>query len=412
MIPDVNIPVSFVEYDEVLMGTIMDSIAEDSCVVFLGPLFGEDNQGAKISKRLWDYFDKTGPKVDDDFQNLFIRKNQYDDPSMAFMIKKFYMNICESPAPDRGSMPIYRNVAKIGFSAFVAFGQDNFLRNTFDEHGFEYVFQYYSTKGPDTNPLKIWNRDAGGTGDQQRRDPSDLTGVPVIFNCYGKITDPRSLITNYDTYYQFLFAILSDRSFFSPELHRKLGSARVCIFLGFDLKKWYVPILFQRINTYLNPGFKPILAASLNDTDVSNNEYVKWLQRYPLGLKRISSTVSFLETILETANNDKAGILRTPARKPEITNRKCSDRPDYADVAAQWRHRLETADADVMLAMFGEMIHWFEEKSCKNEQIYMIMKKASLFNAMEKHSLGLISDEAFDIAVARIRFAVVKFLTP
>ena len=256
--------------DEITIEEIITEIQDYSTVLFLGPLFGIDGKGKRIFELVGECFKNYGTSVDTDFENLFIRKTESSFLPMARRMKEIYESITPGD--------IYENIAKMNFSAMVCFTQDMFLAKAFEKNNIPYCFEYYSLKG--TNPL-----------------PPIPEGMPFIYNLYGKYDDTNSLITDYSTFYAFLFSIMGNNNFFSANLINKLSDAKVLLFLGFDLKEWYVPLLVTKIYNSGPPSRNEMLTvASLNDTE-DNAAYLQWIKKYPLNLSLIPESEDLIKRL-------------------------------------------------------------------------------------------------------------------
>jgi hypothetical protein len=394
---------TYVEYNEDTLETIIDSVANNACILFLGPLFGQTNDGKKINDLLFQELWKNNIKVDNDFQNLFIKKIDTPPQKIALRMKNFYNSTGDTVPPATGSTTfIYRNVAKINFNAVIVFGQDVFLKNAFDEEGFIYDFRYYSSKGPQPPVIR-----SGG----KALNMGPAESIPIIYNVFGNYNDAQSLITDYGTYYKFLFAIMGDPSFFPADLNARIASAQVFLFLGFDLKKWYVPLLVTRFYNIGNTITKSMFASSMNDTDVSNNEeYVNWLGRYPLNLQPIGDTAAFLDSVVATPDGIQKGLLRAKDNPAMLVKSQYYEQPEFRQKKAEWLNQLGTEGAEAMQATFDDMIAFFGQTGFEESKIFILLKKASLCTAIEDKMENTITAELFDTYVARVRKDVIVYI--
>ena len=123
-----------------------------------------------------------------------------------------------------------------------------------------------------------------------RRNPSF-----IIF--FGSVNDLNSLILDYDSLYDFLINILKADQEVPLQLKNILGSARAFLFLGFDLRKWYIPLIIRKFNQFiLTPSCTRAAVsavACLDDTpDVPADSIAESLNKYPLLFKPFKKMTS------------------------------------------------------------------------------------------------------------------------
>jgi hypothetical protein len=326
--------------EEITVEDIIAAIGSYSTVLFLGPLFGTDVQGKRIFELVRESFKNYGTSVDTDFQNLFIRKTESSFLLMARRMKEIYNLITPGN--------IYEKIASLNFSAMVCFTQDTFLVEAFEKNGIPYSFEYYSAKG--TNPV-----------------PPVPKGMPFIYNLYGKYDDTNSLITDYTTLYTFLFSIMGNNNFFSTNLLNKLSDAKVLLFLGFDLKKWYVPLLVTKIYNSGPPSRNEMMTiASLNDTE-DNAAYVQWIKKYPLNLSLIPES----EDLITRLSN-------TDACKRPQTHNPSSAKEGEKD---KWIKMLgNIADVEELLKLYSEIIDYSKENNSIDTTFFTTVRSSILMS--------------------------------
>jgi hypothetical protein len=205
--------------------TIVNSINEGKCVLFLGPMFGQTADGQKIHDTLLAYL-LTGRNynIDQEFPNLFILADNGDrrKAELILDIRKYYKTIQESP--------IYTDILKIKFRGIVNCTGDMFLENKLGEAGISHKFAYYNG-GPAYD---------GVTGE-------DRLNYTYLYNVFGNCTDSNSVIIDYNRFYNFLIVLLGGTSELPSELVDILSVATVFLFVGFDLSLWYVPLILRKL---------------------------------------------------------------------------------------------------------------------------------------------------------------------
>lgn len=370
---------------------ILEGIKMNKCVLILGPLFAMDKEGNKIQDNLTQKLLKSGLSLDDEFQNLFIVEQSADDWGITSKIITFY----DTAIPN----DIYNNVAKIRFNSILTFTQDVFLLNAFKGQKFDYIFKYFSADGSKQN------------------EESDITDKinkpPVIYNVFGHYKDSNSLIISYSSFYEFLFAILGNKQTFPLELITQLSESRVFVLLGFDLKKWYVPLLITKLYTLGRDNSnqrRPMAVATLNDTDTSNEEYVRWLTRYPLSIKFIEGTSQqFIDKILADENVFRKSQ-QEQLRQPDEGIFFYKD-PDFQNKKVTYLEKIgSTGNEDDLLAVSKEIFSFFLEKNYSPEaQNFLTGIKGRLCNIISEKAKGNI--DRSDVKVLnQIRDDLMKFI--
>jgi len=358
---------------------IIEAIGSYSTVLFLGPLFGVDNNNKKICDQIGEYFRNNGPLVDTDFQNLFICKKEFDNKQkqyspllMANKMKAAYNMI--KPGD------VYEQIAKLNFSAMVCFTQDTFLVKAFEKNNIPHCFDYYSVKGHDPESLA----------------PNEL---PVIYNVYGKYDNANSLILDYESFYDFLFSILGNNNFFSTNLSNRLSDADVLLFLGFDLKKWYVPVLVTKIYNSIPPSKKQRLMqiAAFNDTDQENEAYLQWLGKYPLNLSLIPQSDVLIDK-----------LSKTPACLRAIRESSSSNNEEKN----KWIEELgNIASVDELLELYNDIIDYANELKLTELRNFFTKEKQLIISAQKDVLSEEISYEQFRIEWKRSLARSITYLS-
>ena len=276
-----------------MVTTLNTFIASQSCVLLLGPLFGIDENNQKIHVVLKDLL--TGPpndlQLDDEFDNLYISKSSdgSQTPYLIDQICTYYQNLNRNP--------IYDQILDIGFRAIITYTSDLLLTdaNTTKD---EYDFAFFSPKS--SQPLNEDNQVSG------------ISRRPIIYNIFGSIDDLNSLITDYDSLYDFLINILKADQEFPLQLKNILSNAKAFVFLGFDLSKWYIPLIVRKLNQFILNGTRAKTSVSafacLDDTPiVPPHSVTDSINKYPLIFKPFSQLTS-LDLIHELAQLPKRPI--------------------------------------------------------------------------------------------------------
>lgn len=239
-----------------------EQIRLNKAVLIIGPLFGVDRDGKRLHLALRAKLEPAMREIDDDFENVYIGRQKMYKALMNQQFKEFYDEFKPSG--------VYDQLAKINFSAYVNFSNDPYLVAALERGDHDHTFSY------NVNPPVSKNRSV-----------NKIEKPPYVFNVFGSYEDTNSIINGYDTYYEFLFSILGNAKFFPTELTNRIKDAAVVIVVGFDLKKWYAPLILRKIldvGKQKNEVEDTMILTSLNDTDTTNSLYVQWLNRFPLNL--------------------------------------------------------------------------------------------------------------------------------
>jgi hypothetical protein len=271
--------------DKRMVNTLNTFISSGSCVLLLGPLFGIDENNQKIHVVLKNLL--TEPpyelKLDDEFDNLYISKSSdgSQTPDLVTQIYTYYQDLKRNP--------IYDKILEIGFRAIITFTSDLLL---YDANAAKNVYDFYFFSSKSNQTLNDQNQPA-------------LSRRPVIYNIFGNINDLNSLITDYDSLYDFLINMLKADQEFPLQLKNILSNAKAFVFLGFDLSKWYIPLLVRKLNQFiLNTRAKTSVSAfaCLDDTPVlSPNSIADSINKYPLVFKPFAqlSSVELINALSE-----------------------------------------------------------------------------------------------------------------
>ncbi|MET7000202.1 SIR2 family protein [Chitinophaga defluvii] len=286
------------DQDESIYRSLLKGISTGECALILGPLFGVTQDGKKIHEMLRHTLQQDYKvDLDTDFDNLFIVR-KYPDAVFEFQlrgaIQEFYADI--QPQVHK----VYDDLVQINFHAIVSFTQDEFLKDAFKRAQSQKVFQYFSVKGTAAENTPPANN-AGATLGARKKGP------PILYNLYGRCNDPDSLIVGYDTFYEFLFSFIGEKQQQQlREMSERLKDSKMFLFLGFNLKKWYVPLLLTMLLKRQSSIRIPAIA-TMDDTDEqSNQNYMEWLSRYPMAMSFVDGTsIELIEKIIAAGKKEQ-----------------------------------------------------------------------------------------------------------
>ena len=212
----------------------VEYIESGHCILFLGPNFALDSGGKKIHEQIKTHLQTSSfaEKLDFSYDNLFIFKESKpraaDKMRLNLELKKSYKNI--------KTHDIYNKIAAIPFSAIISCSPDDLIKRAHDEEQFDINFQYYSRKGV--------NSTANGEKKQ----------ATYLYNVFGFYDNEDSLITTYESFFKFIISILGDEQKLPLELRNRIAQAKIFVLMGFDLTKWYMPLLVHKIHSFKQEG--------------------------------------------------------------------------------------------------------------------------------------------------------------
>jgi hypothetical protein len=373
--------------DKRLAGTLNTFIASQSCVLLLGPLFGVDQDDQKIHLVLKNLL--TSPpnelQLDDEFDNLYISKSS-DGAQNADLINQMYTYY-----QGLGRNAIYDKILDIGFRAIITYTSDLLLyeANTVKN---EYDFSFFSAK---SNQLL----------NDQNQLPAVVSKRPIIYNIFGNINDLNTLITDYDSLYDFLINILKADQEFPLQLKNILSNAKAFLFLGFDLSKWYIPLLVRKLNQFILNGTRAKTSVSafacLDDTPVVPPRSVTdSINKYPLVFKPFAqiSSIELIHTL--------AQLPKRPARPNGIELRQ----PTQAerDFFAKWNMRLKEYGSSEGLQAFFQAYRELNYGGMLKKELDIL---AMQYNEYVSQRMSMrLSDEDFTVGCNKIIDSLLNYI--
>lgn len=274
--------------------TITAQLAENDVVLFLGPLFGLTEDLKMINLLFREELVRQNFMLDGEFENFFILKGTShktvatDLISLRTQYKRFY----ESLKPHR----IYEDIAMLKFKAIVNCTHDLYMEKALKKYDIDHYFSFFSVKNvsPQADILLAGIKEG-----------IDTEAQTVLYNVYGSYQDQQSLISDYESFYQFLISLLSAKQEIPQQLKTSLERADVFIFLGFDLTKWYIPLMIRKLfllanNTkvacYATLDVTPLPAAG--PAPANEEERYSFLYRYPSSfLIAKENSIDFIQKI-------------------------------------------------------------------------------------------------------------------
>ncbi|REG94375.1 toll/interleukin-1 receptor domain-containing protein [Algoriphagus antarcticus] len=196
---------------------IVKRIAEDKCLVILGPELLYEN-GESINSKLAKFLqEKIGDQVkyypDDE---MFKFASSHTTVLIEDDIQDFYDQLEPND--------IYRKIAEIPFSTIINTSPDKTLNKAFKEKNLKFDYDHYRK------------------GESQKVSPR--AHKTLIYNIFGDYTDINSIVLTFDNLFDYLFSIMGD---FELNIKTELRHATSVLFIGFNFDKWYFKLLLRLI---------------------------------------------------------------------------------------------------------------------------------------------------------------------
>lgn len=207
---------------------IIDAIKSNSCMLFLGPEAVTMPDGKLIHRAALEYIqDKNG--IDDvtfyeGEEFLYFHRNIRQTAYMG--ISKFYK---QQPIPS-----IFDAIAEIPFYFILNASPDIYLKQVFEQRNFKFHFSHYKIE-------------------DKQEEVDDISGkTPLLYNIFGTVDMPNSLIFTHDDLFRFLFSITEKGHKIHPKVASQFQNASFLIFLGFKFERWYVKLLLRLLGIHEN----------------------------------------------------------------------------------------------------------------------------------------------------------------
>ena len=336
--------------------------------VRIPPEFGHDNEGKSIYEHVKaKVFEEWQEKIDYRYENLFIfSESEADVEFKKFALIGRLMEIYQEIQPHS----MYDLIAKIPFSAIINCSNDGFLEAAMKKERTPYTLDYYSGDG------------------YFKEDPENLPSdtKTSICNVFGKLTDSHSFIVTYDMFFAFLSSIMSENQSLPVHLSDKIAKAELFLLMGFDITKWYIPLLVYRLNRYGQNAKSSFHKrwGLINEIDTHNNDATIALKTFPLKIKILAEGV--IESI-ETLYNK----LTVAHSKPIPTGKTPS-------ILTELMKSVQQEDIENVISEFFEYV---EPLNIKLEELILI--KGRFKDLKKQELLGLIPNEEINTGRMRIR---------
>lgn len=214
------------------------SIYNQTCILILGPKMAtfrvNDNEEMLLegfSKQLAEELDTKGISYEKTQRNdlaYTALRWQKGARLSSSMLREEYCSFFQANA--MFSPEAYKELAKLPFFLVV---------NTNAE---EYMLQAFQRTGKEANQLHYnYQRN------QTPLIPKMSTEQPLIYNLFGDIKDPESLVITKEDEVEFINNLLKNQSTLPTEVLQHFNKKKTYLFLGFDANTWHLPLLFRSL---------------------------------------------------------------------------------------------------------------------------------------------------------------------
>lgn len=251
---------------------IKNDIIAGKCVLILGPdLYVQEIDDLNLERK--QYYRKL------DAENQGIHYFEKDEVFSAVDNEFYLENSINSFFAGKGDIPLLELVSTVKFPLILNASPDQSLVTYLTEAGEPFAFDHFE-----------------GELDQNKVLQFDIN-TPLIYNVFGAISDPQSLIITHDSLYKSMQELLPKNSF-PPNIRAFLKNARSFIFLGFKFESWCYQLLSYKILS--EDESKKIRMIKLSSTNLEKDNSVNIIMSSAMGMKFTENSPSqLLEKIIQ-----------------------------------------------------------------------------------------------------------------
>lgn len=229
------------KWTEAQWETLIHSIAENRCILMLGPDASSVQINGKYQALTKLLAKEMSKAINPVYQNNIDKSNltqvsqyywkDYKRNSLEAKVKSFYKNW------EKKTTRLHKNLAVLPFYLAIISSPDKMFFNAMKQAKKEPIIDWYHFNNKRTRTVNM------GTVDN-----------PLLFYLYGCVEDPTSLVLSENDLMTFFRSLIS-KTFNLPgqvqsELQKKEKSF---LFLGFGFKNWYLRILFDFLFHKIEP---------------------------------------------------------------------------------------------------------------------------------------------------------------
>lgn len=364
---------------------ILSHIQKEQCVIFLGDELAANKEGKFLKNIAYDFFAQENPdtKLDLDIDKFYFFNNEISQKSnFATQMVDF---LEENDTPLR----LHKLIACINFPLIISLTPDKIMHNAFPSGVAKSDYYYY------------------------KREPTEIEKIdsqhPLVYNLFGSIEDTESLLLTTDDLLEYLFAIIGGGEEAKRPIHSEvktvLSKAKYFIFLGFDLDKWYIRILFKYFDIRSKgTGLDHYIGNPSTKNFYMNNFKVGFLDASP---EEIMNAI-YKKAVEEDSKKSSNRFLRFKLSEQEelVPIKSVSE----SDIVEEFAIRIKTFIGKANLAeafiAFEKMISLYK-KEYQNE---LILLQSQYNNNENRWDKNLISNANYEMEKSRITQALLNLI--
>jgi len=293
---------------------LVQAINNNECILVLGPNIASlerDGQQIPLEQLLMEYLSeqllKANPQapLPEDSNLAYVAKQLEDAllPKCNFQEGKARAQLGEIMQAfyeqyDFSDFPVFADIAKLPFRFVLNTNPDQFLLDAYqEENKFSAVCEYYHYRNPSHNNSIVANKEF------------ITPDAPLIFNLFGSIEEPNSLIITETEQLDFLDTILQQENTagIPNDIAIEFTSSKekdfekTFAFLGFDFNQWHLRLIMHIINRFQKQKETYALQDPKNLSDLTTFFYKRNFEVNFIDF----SPRNFATTLLEKINSQK-----------------------------------------------------------------------------------------------------------
>jgi hypothetical protein len=343
---------------------LIDSLIKHKCILMLGPEIKTEEFNGELRplKEILSYqlAQETKKKEINDYDLAEVAENHIRQHNgKRNKLEKEVVEFYNSKKDE--IIEIYKNLAKLPFPLIISSSHDDRLVEALEREKRKPVYQWYNFRG-----RKGEHEQEAGTIQN-----------PLVFNLFGSIKKPKSLVLSEQDILDFLAAFISGTSplpkYIKSELKNKEKSF---LFIGFGLKNRYFRVLFSHLREEKRdiPSFAIEKAEPAKNRDYFNIFFYKneW---YNIHIQERNTLDSFVQELCRRVND------YTPKKIPTVFLCYCEEDEKFAE---DLRKKLKANDIELWRDNNNRRGKDYRGAECKP----IIMEKIDYFLILRSKTLA------------------------
>lgn len=343
---------------------LLRTIQDEKCILLLGPDCAINEKGERLFMSFLQHFEEFNQALDYDMEELINFRGDGSLKNDLLLDMKDYYEEHSQP----GSF--HKKIACIPFHLVIYSTPDRLLENAFRSYGLPVNSSHYYAKG-------------------EPQDISEPTkNAPLVYHLLGDIEEEDSIVLTYEDLFDFIFAVVGGGEGGKPlptELKYAISNARSFLFLGFDLSKWYVQLLFRLFGMH-NRSRTPITYDTWDDK--TKNFYVNNFQ-----IKLLPADMYLLIDALYQ-ETEKNGLLRKVANIQEN------------DISVEMKKMIAE---NQFTAAFQKLMEYFSDKN-STEHNDLVMLSARFHRNEQANDRRTLTQSDYQLELNLITYALLNIL--